>query len=296
MPAYDEPPWVSGVLDRDAATRLSESALDAAWETPTTLLLRINDGRLPMGPAGLDLQRVRGERQSQHLYLGRAEGVAVFAAEAHDDDGYEDPQAGWGFAFQCAESLNPLHRELLGVALALGNWHRAMQFSPIDGSPTTVAQGGWMRLDEKGREHFPRTDPAVIVLVEHEHRLLLGSNVLWEQGRFSLLAGFVEAGESAEQAVKREVYEEAGVVVDNVRYVVSQPWPFPRSLMLGFRATLAQGSDPQALVADAAEISALRWFSRQELREPSPDLLLPGKLSVARWLIDLWISEGDHER
>jgi NAD+ diphosphatase len=167
-----------------------------------------------------------------------------------------------------------------------------MPFSPRDGGATTSVQGGWARLDEHGGEHFPRTDPAVIVLVEHDDRLLLGSNVLWESGRFSLLAGFVEAGESAEQAVVREVLEESGVRVEDVRYVGSQPWPFPRSLMLGFRARLAEGADPDELVRDESEISELRWFTRDELRTPSADLKLPMGLSIARWLIDLWVDEG----
>jgi NAD+ diphosphatase len=250
----------------------------------------------------LDLIPVIGERQSAHLYLGRHAGTAVFAvAESESEDTYDsgrltEPAGGWVHPFMTGERLIAPHRELMMVALALTNWHRTMPFSPRDGGATTPAQGGWARLDERGGEHFPRTDPAVIMLIEHDNKVLLGSNVLWESGRFSLLAGFVEAGESAEQAVVREVREEAGVEVGNVRYVASQPWPFPRSLMLGFRASLSPGADPADLIPDTSEISELRWFTRDELVRPVPGLLLPGKLSIARWLIDKWVDEGDSGR
>src|SRR5690606_2574387 len=143
-----------------------------------------------------------------------------------------EPAAGWEHPFECGWKLSPIEAETMAVAFALAFWHDSSPFSPRDGRPTEPAQGGWARLDERGGEHFPRNDPVVIVLVEHEVRALLGSNLLWETGRFSLLAGFVEAGESAEQAVAREIQEESGVRVDDIRYVTSQPWPFPRSFMM----------------------------------------------------------------
>lgn len=299
MPKFSRPPLASGVLDRDAATRLSEESLDAAWAEPGTLLLRIGSGQrvLPFAvveehSAKLALEPVRGERAPHHLYLGRADGDAVFAALAAHTPEYPEPDAGWHSPLTAAINLPPLHLELMSTSLALTNWHRSMPFSARDGEATTPAQGGWARIDEHGGEHFPRTDPAVIVLVEHEDRVLLGSNVLWDTGRFSLLAGFVEAGESAEHAVVREVLEETGMPVDDVRYVGSQPWPFPRSLMLGFRARLAAGADPGALRPDPAEISELRWFTRDEVSDPPPGITLPTGLSIARWLIDIWLAEG----
>lgn len=296
-----ELPLTNGGLDRDAGTRMDDQALEAAWNEPDTRLLRVQPGsRIPVvqieDQVALDLVPVRGERHSEHFYLGRAEGAAVFGMLAGEDDDYAEPAGGWLHPFVMGDSLSPLHLEIMTVAFAIIGWNHSMPFSARDGGPTTVAQGGWARLDERGGEHFPRTDPAVIVLVEHEDRLLLGSNVLWESGRFSLLAGFVEAGESAEQSVVREVYEESGVRVENVRYVASQPWPFPRSLMLGFRASLAAGADPDALTPDVSEISELRWFTREELRKPDSGLLLPRGISIAGWLIDLWIAEGDRER
>ncbi len=314
-----ELPLVNGRLDRDADTRLSEEALALAWAEEGTLLLRLHEGQLPLrrrregDPGGrgglvvgaegdavgedrglaLDLVPVRGALGAEHFFLGRAEGVAVFAATASESDGYAEPQEGWRHPLRLEGALQPLELEIMAVAFALVNWHGSAGFSSRDGEATSPAQGGWARVDAHGGEHFPRTDPAVIVLIEHEDRVLLGSNALWEANRFSLLAGFVEAGESAEQAVRREVYEESGVPIGEVRYVSSQPWPFPRSLMLGFRASLADGADPEALAPDVSEISELRWFTRRELQNPATGIRLPGPLSIARWLLDVWIAEGD---
>lgn len=311
-----ELPLVTGRLDRDAGTRLSEEALISAWAEEGTLLLRLHEGRVPLRrsqagsfggpttePGGdssgedreleLDLVPVRGALGAKHFFLGRAERRAVFAVAASESDGYAEPAEGWRHPLRLDGALQPLDLEIMAVGFALMNWHESAGYSSSDGEATSPAQGGWARIDAHGGEHFPRTDPAVIVLVEHEDRVLLGSNALWEANRFSLLAGFVEAGESAEHAVRREVHEESGVPIGKVRYVASQPWPFPRSLMLGFRASLADGADPEALTPDASEISELRWFSRQELRDPAAGIRLPGPLSIARWLLDLWIAEGD---
>ena len=251
------------------------------------------------GSVSLALQAVQGARPADSLFLGRWDGSAVFAEVRPGDSGpgadTGDDATDWRHPFDFTTDLPRTEREIMTTALALGYWHLSHPFSARDGQSTSPARGGWVRLDEHGGEHFPRTDPAVIVLVEHADRVLLGSNVLWETGRFSLLAGFVEAGESAEQAVVREVFEEAGVRVTDVQYVSSQPWPFPRSLMLGFRARLVDGADPNDLVPEPEEISELRWFTRDQLRNPAADLLLPGQLSIARWLIDRWVAEGDSQ-
>lgn len=295
----------SGGLDRDAATRMDDTALDTAWNEPDARVLWIGSGgRLPFiqyeDRLALGLVQVRGERSAQYLYLGRAGGAPLFCSSAEmaaaEGVSCPEPSGGWQHPFVVSDALSPLEIEIMTVALALTNWHESMPRSARDGELTTIAQGGWARVDALGGEHFPRTDPAVIVLIEHKNSILLGSNLLWETGRFSLLAGFVEAGESAEEAVIREVQEEAGVPLERVRYVASQAWPFTRSLMLGFRASLAAGADPEALCPDPTEISELRWFSRDELRDPSADLKLPGKLSIARTLIDLWVAEDDSEQ
>lgn len=304
-------PFAGGKIDRDAATRASAESLAAAWSHPDALVLRVHGSRIPVTAGGSRLALVPAASVSaepnDRIYLGLNDGTPVFAVsvaqepaeigpdhEAIDasERGTDEEGAEWASALQAAVPLSEAERELVAMALAVIHWHELAGFSPVDGAPSTVADGGWSRRSATGAELFPRTDPAVIVLIEHEDRVLLGSNALWESGRFSLLAGFVEAGESLENAVAREVFEEAGVHVDNIRYVTSQPWPFPRSLMLGFRAGLADGQDPEAFVADPTEISELRWFTRDEVLHPHADLRLPGGLSIAGFLLHNW-ARGD---
>ncbi|GAA1788750.1 NAD(+) diphosphatase [Leucobacter iarius] len=301
MTATPLPPLSSGTLDRDAATRTDSGLLAAAWSDPAARLLALRGSRVPVldaaadGGARLALSPVRGAFGDEHAYLGRLDGAPVFVEFGAADDG--DAQrvgasVSWVNPLELEGLRSDGERELMTAGLALAAWHRSAGFSPADGRPTHPSWGGWSRTDPDGALLFPRTDPAVIVLVEHEGRALLGSNALWETGRFSLLAGFVDAGESAEQAVVREIREEAGVPVDRIRYIASQPWPFPRSLMLGFHASLQSGFDPEALAPDPEEISELRWFTRDELRTPPPGVRLPGPLSIARWLIDRWVDEA----
>ncbi|MBO3217312.1 NAD(+) diphosphatase, partial [Dermatophilus congolensis] len=170
----------------------------------------------------------------------------------------------------------------------LVNWHERSGFCCRCGAPTRVVSAGWVRVClVEGVEFFPRTDPAVIVAVtDVRERLLLARNVGWEVGRRSLLAGFVDAGEGASDAVVREVAEEVGVQVRDVVFVADQPWPFPGSLMLGFEAK-AVGV---GLCLDAAEIVQAQWYSREELRVAvgSGEVQLPGRLSIARRLIERW--------
>lgn len=306
------PPLAQGTLDRDAPTRLDEALLAEAWYDPRARLLRVRGAEIPVvGGSRLVLTATTGDWTPTaaagpvgHVFLGRIDGAPVFAcaaapgdpaAPAVADNSPVSPAeaAEWHPIFEVAVQLEETERELVAAASALLRWHESAEFSGADGSRTRPAQGGWARLDDHGREFFPRTDPAVIVLIEHDGRVLLGSNTLWETGRFSLLAGFVEAGESLEQAARREVFEESGVRLGDVNYVASQPWPFPRSLMLGFHAFLAPGQDPEALDPDVDEISELRWFSRDELLSPPPGITLPGPLSIARWMLDRWCEAGE---
>lgn len=314
----NHPPLAGGTLDRDAFTRMRPELLAEAWGDARARVLRLRASEVPIsGEADqqeLALVLPKGEFvewEARAVYLGRIDGAPMFAvaeeaAQGADVERDGEPHASvpgprletvpgehWQHPFAVVAELRENDRQLLAVGSALLRWHELSGFSARDGSPTRPAQGGWARLDAEGGEHFPRTDPAVIVLIEHDGRVLLGSNVLWEQGRFSLLAGFVEAGESLEQAVLREVFEEAGVHLGEVEYVTSQPWPFPRSLMLGFRAKLAPGQDPDDLAPDASEISELRWFTRQEIRDPDASITLPGGLSIARWMLDAWAEEGE---
>jgi NAD+ diphosphatase len=181
---------------------------------------------------------------------------------------------------------------LLTQAVALSNWHATHTHCPRCGTPTDPIQAGHARRCPKdGSEHFPRTDPAVIMLVtDPDDRILLGQGRNWGARRMSVLAGFVEAGESAEQAVAREVAEETGIVVGDVRYLGSQPWPLPQSLMLGFWAKAAPG---QRIQVDPEEITEALWFSREELRDAvsAGELGLPGAVSIAHRIIEAWYGE-----
>lgn len=177
---------------------------------------------------------------------------------------------------------------LATTAVALDAWHARHPRCPRCGARTRVAQSGWTRVCvDDGSEHYPRTDPAVIMaVVDADDRILLGHAAHWPAGRWSTLAGFVEAGESLEHAVRREVAEETGVLVGEVSYRGSQPWPFPASLMIGFRAH-ALSTD---VTVDGVELTEARWFSRDELAEAvrSGDVIPPGRASIARALVEEW--------
>jgi NAD+ diphosphatase len=181
---------------------------------------------------------------------------------------------------------------LMTHAVALANWHDSHTHCPQCGTPTVPAPAGHLTTcPADGSEHFPRLDPAVIMLViDPDDRLMLARNALWPPGRMSVVAGFVEPGESAEHAVAREVYEETAIVVGQVRYLGSQPWPMPRSLMLGFQAAAKGG---QRITVDEEEIGEARWFSRAELRAAidAGDLGIAPTSSIARRLIEFWYGE-----
>lgn len=188
-----------------------------------------------------------------------------------------------------APLLDPDELSLAIHAVGLARWLASHRFCPRCGGALVSDESGHLRRCGGCRaEHYPRTDPAVIMLVtDPDDRALLARNPQWPPGRFSTLAGFVEPGETLEDAVRREVAEEVGVTIDRVAYLSSQPWPFPQSLMLGFRAE-ATGSE---LTPDPAEIAEARWFTREELRAASEDgsvVLPPPKVSISRWLVEQW--------
>ncbi|HEX5142552.1 MAG TPA: NAD(+) diphosphatase [Mycobacterium sp.] len=195
--------------------------------------------------------------------------------------------------------FDDLSAHLVSSAVALLNWHDNARFSAIDGAPTKPAKAGWSRVNLlSGHEEFPRIDPAVICLVhDGADRVVLARQAVWPRPMFSLLAGFVEAGESFETCVAREIAEEIGLSVREVRYLGSQPWPFPRSLMVGFHAV----ADPaQEFAFNDGEIGEARWFTRDEVcaalaagdwtdaEHSKADLLLPGSVSIAREIIESW--------
>jgi NAD+ diphosphatase len=203
---------------------------------------------------------------------------------------------------QAAALLSHADGGLAAYTAALLNWHRRHRFCAACGHESDIVEGGLTRLCPNcGAEHHPRTDPVVIMLVTDGDRLMLGRQATWPSGRYSALAGFVEPGESLEEAVAREVREEAGVTVGRPRYVASQPWPFPASLMLGFSAPYESGEP--AIHDD--ELQDVRWFERAEIEEasraedrddwgtpgdPGGPLRLPPSLAIARRLIDAWLA------
>lgn len=185
-------------------------------------------------------------------------------------------------------SMHPDDASLGVHAVGIARWHQTHRFCASCGAPSVPQQAGHVRVCTAcGTHHFPRTDPAVIMLItDDQDRALLGRQPVWPEGRFSTLAGFVEPGEALDDAVRREVMEEVGVTVGDVRYAGSQPWPFPASLMLGFFGTATHSE----ILVDHDEIAEARWFTREEVTEmtSSADLLLPPNVSISRALIQTW--------
>jgi NAD+ diphosphatase len=196
--------------------------------------------------------------------------------------------AAWAGFREVAAGLSPTHAALFVEASAIANWHATHTHCPRCGAPTDVEAGGWVRrCPADSSEHYPRTDPAIIVtVVGPDGRLLLGGGGPRDAKNFSTLAGFVEPGESLEQAVVREIYEEVGVRVTACQYLGSQSWPFPASLMLGFTAIT---EDAEA-TPDGVEVTRARWFSREELQEAvlTGEITISTRLSIARSLIEHW--------
>jgi NAD+ diphosphatase len=289
-------------MDRDNLARERENLFEELWAEPATRILPIFQGSaLLSSPTALALVPVDAVPASGlRVYLGRSlsttspepAGTPVVAVLL--DDAGHLAEADWGNLRTLGNRLSDRDAGLLVAALGVLNWHASHGFSPRTGGPTIVEKGGWVRRDPiTGTEVFPRTDPAIIVgITDADDRMLLGSNALWESNRYSLLAGFVEPGESLEAAVRREVLEESGIHVIDPVYLGSQPWPFPASLMLGFSARVdpEHGTDT---TPDGTEILDLRWFSRAELAAAvdaaaGPDVRLPGPTSIARAIIEEW--------
>jgi len=276
-------------VDRAGARWTDDAWLAVRWAHPSSLALRVHGGRTPVRDGRLALVPTTDAGLGTTYFLGiDDDDVAYFGVVTKDPiadaDGVDllDLRTVGGL-------LDDRDAGLLVHAIALANWHAAHGFCSKCGHATDVIAAGHVRrCPNCGTEHYPRTDPAVIVLVtDPDDRALLGHNPAWPEGRFSTLAGFVEPGESAEMAVVREIAEEAGVHLTDVRYLGSQPWPFPWSLMLGYTA---RAEDPSTLHPDGEEISELRWFTRAELADAmaSGDVLPPGGISIARRLVEHW--------
>ncbi|MBO9626298.1 MAG: NAD(+) diphosphatase [Microbacterium sp.] len=287
-------------LDRAADLRDEPDVLDRLRAESSTTVIAVRDGRVRIARDGTaTLLRVTASEVDDATWalLGRdREGAAVLLAALPPEEGSIDtaPDETWLGLRDLGGRLDDAETELLIEALALGGWLRDAPFCPACGGGTVLRQAGWSRRClECGREHFPRTDPAVIVAVESAdgERLLLGANANWGGRMYSCFAGFTEAGESLESTVHRELEEESGVRLASLRYVSSQPWPFPRSLMLGFRAVAV---DEGAARPDGEEIIDVRWFTREEIGSAlagDGPVGLPGPASIARALIAGWYEE-----
>lgn len=302
-------PLARTAVDRDAGRRMHPALFDELLADPKTRLLPLWGGRALLRaqnpnaatPPALALLPTDAVTSALvRVYLGltleasdiEPAGTPVIAVVQTDAAAAElDPdESHWVNLRSVAAELSDRDAGVFTEALAITNWHASHTHCPRCGTPTVVEQGGWMRhclVDDN--EVFPRTDPAIIAAVlDRDDRLLLGSNAMWENNRWSLLAGFVEAGESFESAVAREILEESGMRVVDPRYLASQPWPFPASIMVGFRCWIAEDQDPAALRPDGEEILALRWFSRDDLWRERDDLLLPGGASIAHAIVADW--------
>ncbi|MFD3506475.1 NAD(+) diphosphatase [Nocardia sp. NPDC058666] len=288
----DVPLLSRSTLDRADHVRLDPDALREGWGKAKVLRVdprgkvRVDNDQIVLDPAA-----VVGDGPGEAaVFLGVVEGSHLWAVREPELDGTLKDLRVLG-------SVDDFTAELLSTAYALLNWHDRARFHGGDGSTTTPARGGWSRLNAAGEEEFPRIDPAVICLVhDGADRVLLARQQHWPETMFSLLAGFVEAGESLERCVEREVREEVGVDLRDIHYLGSQPWPFPRSLMLGFAAV---GDPAQEFVFSDGEIAEAHWFTRDEVRaalqagdwtatQSGARLLVPGSISIARTIIESW--------
>ncbi|MCI4062540.1 NAD(+) diphosphatase [Micromonospora sp. R77] len=305
------PPLARSTLDRAAHRRTDPEWLAEAWERARVLVLDSTDhGRALVRGTGAPPELVligSGELpevpRSVPMFLGvEPDGVPVFAVDAPLP---ARPDARAVSLREVGHLLADRDAGIFTTAVALLNWHLRHGYSASTGHPTQVDEAGWSRIDPGGDRAWPRTDPAMIVLVHDgvdgpEGRCLLGNNATWPrtpgQRRFSCLAGYIEPGESAEAAVLREVREEVGVGVTSIAYAGSQSWPFPGSLMLGF---LARADADEPVRVDPAEIAEARWFTRREIGVAlagevvdvgeGERLVLPPPSSIALFLVHRWL-------
>jgi NAD+ diphosphatase len=300
---FDYGPLGRLALSRSTVDRATERRTDTAWVAaqwadPRTRVLVVSDSQALVRSDGARLELVllspADAPEGTKFLLGvDEEGVAYFGvsgvlgteASVRSEEKGVKPMA----LRQVGAVLSDRDAGLLTHAVALAYWHDTHTHCPRCGTATVPAPAGHLTTcPADGTEHFPRLDPAGIMLVtDPDDRCLLARNAAWPPRRMSVLAGFVEPGESVEQAVAREVFEETAIAVGQIRYLGSQPWPMPRSLMLGFQAVAAGG---QRIAVDNEEIGEARWFSRAELRASidEGELAIAPSSSIARRLIEFW--------
>ena len=279
-----EPFFAGPGIDRADALRMRPEAIAGLLASPHARAMVWNDAVPALDDDGALLWgAVTG---TESLFLGLDQGEPRFAAIPATTAG---PEARVLLAL-----LNPADAPLFAAALSLASWHLRHGFCSVCGNPSDIFRGGWARrCPSCGGEHYPRVDPVVIMLATFDDRLLLGRQPQYPPGRYSALAGFVEPGETIEAAVARELGEEAGIAVTDVRYLASQPWPFPSSLMIG--CTAAALGD--TLTIDHDELDDARWFTRAEVAaalddDSSAPFLAPPPFAIARTLLDHWIADA----
>lgn len=288
------------VLDRRAELRTDPDLLTRLLADPSTRVARLDGDRMPVLDDGRAAHvaltaPAEGDGDGLVVYLGEHDGTSyvgvVRPAEDVGDAEATDTPSGDPVPMtlrQCGARLDDVSSAVFATTLALANWHRVHTHCPRCGSPTAPVLAGWVRrCPADGSEHYPRTDVAIIVaVVDDADRILLARGTGFRTKGMSVLAGFLEPGETLEAAVQREVLEEVGVRVTDVEYLGDQPWPFPSGLMVGFRAR-ALGTD---LVLQDDEIAEARWFSREGLVAAVAEgsLVVPGSLSIARRLVEHW--------
>jgi len=281
-------------LDRVTALRRDPAWVAERLDDPSSRAVVLAEAAVLVGGERLALVELDGllSRGAEPLLLGVQDERALFAVDAESLDAAALAPAELVSVRDIAPRLAQDDGGLIAYAAALLNWHRRHRFCSVCGNPSLIEEAGLLRrCPACGAEHHPRTDPVVIMLVvdDERDRVLLGRQPSWPPGRYSALAGFVEPGESLEDAVAREVREESGVEVTAARYDSSQPWPFPSSLMLGFTAAYVSGE----AVASDGELEEARWFSRAELEEAAAgggDMRLPPPIAIARTLVDAWLA------
>jgi NAD+ diphosphatase len=276
-------------MDRSGELRSQPEKLDQLWGSAQ--IIEVGKGRVRSTSSGLTYlpadQAVGGERYFLGINLEDKKPYFAWASGRVVSD-VED----YLTLRELAGELSPIELEIAMHAIALANWHDAHPHCSKCGAATRIDLGGAVRVcDVDKSQHHPRTDAAIIVLIkDNNDRILLGHQPVWPEGRFSTFAGFLEPGETFEQCVARESFEEAGVTLREVKYLGSQPWPFPASIMIAFEAIT---DAPDEARPDGEEITELKWFSRAELKAAAADgsLLLPPTVSVARRMIEGWLGE-----